>query len=303
MKKFITIMFVFSLALIVAACSSSTDDNNDKTPVDETAEKQNGENTKDESTKTDNTDVTLEEQVIYEENDIKVTVTGLKNDSFYGPEITVLIENNSTKNITVQSRRSSINGLMVDTMFSADVAAGKKANDGITFSTSELEASGITTIKDIELALHIIDADTWDEIANSDLISLTTTADASFVQEYDDSGFVAYDADGVKVVIKKLNSSESFWGSDVYLYIENNSDTDITIQARDVAVNGFMVDPMLSSDVGAGKKAFDTMTFMESDLTDNGITDITDLEFKLHIFNTESWDTIKDTDSIKVTFD
>ncbi len=296
-------MFVFSLALIVAACSSSTDDNNDKTPVDETAEKQNGENTKDESTKTDNTDVTLEEQVIYEENDIKVTVTGLKNDSFYGPEITVLIENNSTKNITVQSRRSSINGLMVDTMFSADVAAGKKANDGITFSTSELEASGITTIKDIELALHIIDADTWDEIANSDLISLTTTADASFVQEYDDSGFVAYDADGVKVVIKKLNSSESFWGSDVYLYIENNSDTDITIQARDVAVNGFMVDPMLSSDVGAGKKAFDTMTFMESDLTDNGITDITDLEFKLHIFNTESWDTIKDTDSIKVTFD
>ncbi|WP_421688163.1 hypothetical protein [Ureibacillus sp. MALMAid1270] len=110
--------------------------------------------------------------------------------------------------------------------------------------------------------LYIIDADSWDEIAVSDLIKLTTSADPNFVQEYDDSGFVAYDADGVKVVVKKLNSSESFWGADVYLYIENNTEKDITIQARDVDINGFMVEPAFSSDVGAGKKAFDTMTFM-----------------------------------------
>jgi len=299
LKKLITIIVVFILTFIVTACGDA-DVNDDKTPVDESTE--NNENAVD-NKETETQEVTLEEQVIYDENDIKVTVKGFEDESTFGPEIKVLIENNSAQNITVQTRKSSINGLMVETMFSADVAAGKKANDAITFTDTELEVSGISTIKDIEFELYIIDADSWDEIAVSDLIKLTTSADPNFVQEYDDSGFVAYDADGVKVVVKKLNSSESFWGADVYLYIENNTEKDITIQARDVDINGFMVEPAFSSDVGAGKKAFDTMTFMEEDLTNNGITDITDLEFKLHIFDTETWDTIKDTDSIKVTFE
>jgi len=86
------------------------------------------------------------------------------------------------------------------------------------------------------------------------------------------------------------------------LYIENNTDKAITVQARDVSINDFMVDPVFSCEVISGKKAFDTITFMESDLTDNGITDINDLELKLHIFDTETWDTIKDTDIIKISF-
>jgi hypothetical protein len=60
---------------------------------------------------------------------------------------------------------------------------------------------------------------------------------------------------------------------------------------------------MFSSDVVAGKKAFDTMTFMESDLKENDIKEINSLEFKLHIFDMDTWETIKDTDIIKVSFE
>lgn len=304
MKKFFIIILALILVLSLSACGGSMGDVNDKTPtdtpVDEPAEMQSNEIIETEEVVED--DVTIEEKVIYEGNDIKITATGLNNDGFFGPEVKVLIENNSAQGITVQSRNSSVNGLMVDTMFSADVATGKKANDTITFSSSDLEISGITTIKDIEFSLVVMNSDTWDDIVATDMIVLTTTADESFVQEYDDSGFVAYNADGIKVVVKKLNSSDSFWGSDVHLYIENNTTNNISVQSRDVSINGFMVDPIFSCDVMVGKKAFDTMTFMESDLTDNGITDITDLEFKLHIFDSESWDTIKDSDSINISF-
>lgn len=309
MKKSLCLALAMMILLSLSACSGSMGEINDKqikdAPIQTQEIDKNGvEETKEpENDETDEVQVvSINKQVIFEGNDIKVTATGLDNESFFGPSITVLIENNSSKNIIVQSRNSSVNGIMIETMFSSEVAASKKANDTITFSSTDLETAAITTIKDIELSLHIFDADSWDVIVDTDAIVISTTTDSSFVQEYDDSGTIAYEANGVKIVVKKLNSSDSFWGSDVYLYIENNTNQNITIQARDVSINGFMVDPMFSCDIVAGKKAFDTITFLESDLTDNDVTDIKELELKFHIFDMNSWDTIKDTDIIKMSF-
>lgn len=310
MKKGLLIALVCLLVLSVSACTGSMGDVNDKevktdpasteaeTVSSEEASATSNQEQKDE----DSQDITIERQVIYDGNGVVVTVTGLSEDGWFGPAVKVLIENNSDRNIEVQSRNSSVNGLMVDTMFSASVAAGKKANDDITFSSSTLDISGISTMKEIEFYLHVFDSETWDSLFDTEMITLVTSADPTFVQEYDDSGHVAYDEGGIKVVAKKLNSSDSFWGSDLYLYIENNTDQNIVIQTRDVSINGFMVDPIFSCDITAGKKAFDSITFFESDLTENAVTDIQELELKFHIFNMESWDTIKDTPVISIEF-
>lgn len=302
MKRFFVIILTLVLVFSLSACFGPKNDTNDKAPGDVTDKnKDDADNEKDKS-KTEDKEVTIKEQVIYEGNDIVVTVKGFSTESIFGPEVKVLIENNSVNNITVQTRKSSVNGLMAETMFSAEVAAGKKANDAITFVSSGLKAAGITTIKDIEFSLHIYETESMDTIVDTDSIKLKTSADESFVQKFDDSGSIVYDADGIKVVVKEMNSSESFWGSDIYFFIDNNSAKDITVQARDVSVNGFMIEPMFSVDVVSGKKALDTMTFVESDLTENNIKEIKSLEFKLHIFDTDTWDTIKDTDIIKVSF-
>jgi hypothetical protein len=250
------------------------------------------------------TDIHIEEQVVFDQEGIKITIKSLDiESSFFGPELKVLIENNNAIDITVQVRKASINDIMVDAMFSSDVATGKKINDEITFMSSELEDAGITTIKEIEFSFHIFDTDSWDTIIDSDMIHIETSADDAFVQEFDDSGFLAVDSNGVKIVIKKLDSEDSFWGADVYVYIENNTNQDITVQVRDVSIDGFMVDPIFSSDVVSGKKAFDSISFMESDLVDNEITDIKTIELKFHVFDMDSWDTIFDSDIVSVTFD
>lgn len=312
MKRIFLFVLTLTLLLTITSCDGSKGDTNDKQVKDKTNQEEETDNNQNANTNDDedknidndkNQDITIEEQVIFEGNDIKVTATGLTNDDFFGPSVTVLIENNSSNNITVQSRYSSVNGVMIDSLLSADVVAGKKTNDTISFSADSLEIAGITTIKDIELSLHIIDAESWDTLIDTDIITINTSADSSIVQEYDNSGHLAYDSDGIKIVIKNLNSSSSLWGSDVHVYIENNTDENITVQARDVSLNGFMVDPIFSCDVLSGKRAFDTITFMESDLTDNNISDITDLELKFHIINLESWDLIKDTDVIGVSFE
>lgn len=301
MKKQLITLASILISFALAACTPSADTGNDKIPANTNPNSTNSSAT---TLSSDTSgEASIEEQVIYDADGIRVTAISLENDIIWGPSVKVLVENNSDKNITLQTRNSSINGLMVETMFSCDVAVGKKANDSITFMSSELEAANITTIVSIEFSLYIFDSDTWDDIAESAAITLTTSAAPSYKQSFNSDGFIAYEDGGIKIVIQKLNSSDSFWGSDVYVYAENNTASNITIQSRDVSINGFMVDPAFSCDIVAGKKAYDTITFFESDLDENGITDITDLEIKFYIFNSDSWGTIHETDAITVTFE
>ena len=253
------------------------------------------------SVKTENTDVSIEEQVLYDANDIKITATGL-DDSWYGTELKLLIENNSSQDITVQARNANVNGYMVTTSMSADVAAGKKANDSLTFETTSLKDCGIETMATMEFYFVIIDSESFEDIYSTDVITIKTSAAEGYTQTYDDSGEVIAEVNGIKIVSKGLSEKDSFWGPGLIVYIENNSDQDITVQARDVSINGFMVDPSMSEDVVAGKRAITAVQFFDTDLEDNGIETISDLELYFTIFNQESWDEIANTDIINLSF-
>lgn len=247
--------------------------------------------------------ITVKEQELLNKGGVKITLKSMDSDGLFGPELKILIENGSKNNITVQTRNSSINGVMINAMFSSDVVSGKKANDQITFSSSDLEMAGITTIKDIELSFIVLKTDSLDTILETGPITISTTADADFVQKYDDSGFVAVDKDNIRIIVKKLNDTTSIWGADLYVYVENNSKNNVTIQVRNVSLNGFMVDPLFSCDVLAGKKAYDSITFLESDLKDNNITEFKSLELSFLAFKAENIDTIFDSGVVKVAFE
>ena len=304
-KRLLLIIVFLVFSLLIISCSSSKEP--EKVAVDKTnmeSETPNSDSQEDNESKIDDPEqVVVEEQILFDQDEIRITLKSLKDDGMFGPSLQVLVENDSQQPITVQTRDSSVNDLMIETMFSCDVVPGKKANDSITFMSSDLKNSGITTIQNIEFEFHVFNSDTWDGILDSDTIIIKTSADQSYVQDYDDSGVLILDENGIKMVMKKVNSSDSFWGADVYVYIENNSGDDITIQTRDVSINGFMVSPIFSSEIVAGKKAYDTITFFESDLLDNDITSIDNMELSFHIFESKSWDTVLDTQMIEVTFE
>lgn len=245
--------------------------------------------------------VTVEETVLLDENGIKITATGLE-DGWFGTDLKLLIENNSEKDVTVQARNSSVNGFMVDTMMSEDVVAGKKANTTLTFSTSGLKEADITTVANMEFAFHIIETESWDTYLDSAVIVVETSAAEGYEQSVDDSGTVFYDADGIKIVGKGLSNDESIFGPGLIVYIENNSEKNITVQARDTSVNGFMLEPMMSQDVVSGKKAITAVTFFSSDLEENGIEDIKEMETSFHVIDMDNWDGIVDTEAIIINF-
>lgn len=302
-KKFIVISLIVVLMFILASCGGTNASLDTGSRPANTAGTESTEENSNDNVVTDTP--TVEEQVIFNQDGIVVTVTGFKQDEgwfSFGPSLSLLIENDSSEGIMVQARDASINGIMVDTGMSQDVAIGKKANTELTFWSSYLEKAGIDNIRDIEFKLSISNMDTWDTIIKTDVISVTTSIDSSYVQTIDDSGALVVDQDGVRIVAKELDDTDSFWGADIYLFIENNSGQDIMVQAREVSINGFMISPVFSTDVINGKVAFSELTFFESDLEANSIDRITELELSFHIVNSDSWDTIFDTDSVVITF-
>jgi|LSQX01.2.fsa_nt_gb hypothetical protein len=243
-------------------------------------------------------EITIDEQLLLDRDGIVISATGLE-ETWLGPEINILIENNSGQPVTVQARNTSVNGYMVEPVFSCDVAPGKKANDSITFTGSDLQKCGIEVMARIELVFHVFNTDSWATVFDSEPVVIETSAAGTYTQEYDTSGTVVFDEAGIKIIFKSI--AESMMGPEAVLYIENNSAENITVQAENTSVNGYMVEPIFSCDVVQGKKAVDSLSFFEEDLAKNGIEKIEEIELYFHIFNTESWNTILDTATIKIT--
>jgi len=65
-----------------------------------------------------------------------------------------------------------------------------------------------------------------------------------------------------------------------------------------MSVNGFMMTPYFSSTVYNEKMSLDEITLMSSELEENGITSIEDVELKFRVYNPETYDTILETDAI-----
>ncbi len=305
MKRTLAIILTLILAMSLVACGGSSG-GEVKEPSNVTAgntakDEQQGEQAE-KTEEPEEVEVAISETVLVDEAGVKITAKSLEVNEIFGPEIKLLIENNSGKDLTFQCRNASVNGYMVETMMSVDVVNGKKANDSLTFMESDFEACGIDEIADMEISFHIFDMAEWKTYLDTDAIQIKTSIADTFEYTYDDSGDLAYEGNGVKIVVKGLAEDASIFGPSIIVYIENTGDKDVTVQTRDVSINGFMVDAMFSCDVAAGKRAVDTITFMETDLKENEITAIEDVELSFHVFDMAEWETIVDTEVVSIAF-
>lgn len=115
--------------------------------------------------------------------------------------------------------------------------------------------------------------------------------------EVDEEGKELLNQDGIRIVGKYVDEN-SFWGKSVLLYVENHSGKNITVTCDDVSVNGFMISSLLSSTVYDGKKALDNLTLFSSDLEENDIEEIHEIELKFRVYESESFQTLFESEVI-----
>lgn len=243
--------------------------------------------TTDEATVTEESstsDITIDEQVLFEQDGLKVTATEYVVDSIWGDGVKLLIENDGSTDIGLACTALIVNDYMISDLFSSTVAAGKKDYETLSLSSSGLKAAGIENVGQIEIYFHTFDADSYMTISDIDCVTIKTSAYDIMDSTPNDSGQELYNADGIRIVGKYVDEN-SFWGAAVLLYIENNSGKNKVIQCDDMSINGFMVTPYFSSTVYDGKKAIDDITLMSTELEENNITSVDDIELKFRIMN------------------
>lgn len=315
MKKVISTMLALGMIVSAASCTASessrksivsvessdtekaTKEVKDDSKTDSDTEKETKSEEKPDSSNNDTADFTIDEQVIWEADGVKLTAQGVDTDSLFGTSIKVLAENNSDKDIVINTDAVIVNNYMIADLGYIEVTAGNKVNDEISLSSTDLKNAGIDNIGQIELYLHTSDPDTYDRISESGCITLKTSDFDKMDTESNIQGSTLVDQDGIKVIAQYVDE-DSFWGAAVLFYMENNTDKKVTVIADDTAVNGFMVDGSCYQELYPNKKAIASMDFFSSDLEGNGITSIDEVELKFRVTD-DDYNTLLETDKLK----
>lgn len=238
-------------------------------------------------------------QVLLDKRGLVITATGLDENGAQGPVLSVSIDNRSETDVTIQARDASVNGWMMDTSFSSAVAAGQQTKESIVFLASRMQRSGIETIADLEFSFHILDKNRV-TFLDSDAVTIRTSAADTYQYRFDDSGEELYYENGVRIISKGFAEEESAFGPELILFIENTTDRAVTVQAKDVLVNGSEVDAISSEDVLPGKRSVSAITIISTSLEYNRIQKIRNVSFYLHVFDREQRTTLFDTEPFTI---
>lgn len=243
---------------------------------------------------------TIEEQVLLDKDGLKIVATEIITDSIWGDGVKLLIENNTDTNLGVGCNALIVNNYMLNDLFSSTIAAGKKANETMYISSSQLKASGIDNVGQIEIYFHIYDADSYKTIYDADCVTIKTSGFDTMDTKALDDGKELINQNGVRIIGKYVDEN-SFWGASILLYIENKSGKNIGVNCENMSINGFMVSPLFSSTVYDSKMVIDDITILSSDLEKNNIEKVQDIELQFHVYDADSYSTIFDSDPVMFT--
>ena len=194
---------------------------------------------------------TVLEQVIYDENNIKVSVSEASLDAEQNIVIPLHIENNTDEKMGLIAENCYINGCKVEanSLFFDKAEPGGETDGLLVVSKQECDGYGIDRVADVEPDWIYLDTDengitmnsyfvqTYDDIAVVDNISIKTDIRGSYEQEIGGGGIVLYDDKGVKIIEKGIVKN-SVMGLTPRFCVVNDTEQDIDVRCRNVKVNG-----------------------------------------------------------------
>lgn len=163
-KRILAMSAALVLALSMAACGKAESETTIPSGSSEpTATTQPSQTTKPEETTipetTGATEPEANEIMLVDNENCTVKVTGIDPDGLLGYGVKVFLENKTDKNLMFSVKDVSVNGFMIDPFWASTVAAGKMANETITFLESDFKENGIDAVTEITLTLNVYDSD------------------------------------------------------------------------------------------------------------------------------------------------
>ena len=169
---------------------------------------------------------TVEEKVVYDNNDIKVTLTGMDSDQ-YSITFNVTVENNRTSgDVSVTPMYVVINGIQMQSYAENEGFVDQGINETKwTVYRNSLEAAGINEIVSIETDVNVYYSNRSEQTG---LLELYSNGKQPQTSAFD--GTVLYETDKAKVVYLGYKKNGILGTPEVYYYVENNTASYMSIQ-------------------------------------------------------------------------
>ena len=305
--KILSIILVLAIFAIMALGSGSSGSSSSSSTVSasDSLEKlpESNDSAKPEEKKTEDKETTVESKPSYTienetivDNDACVfRIVGAKDDSIWGFALKAYCENRlEDKNLMFSIDDVCVNGYECDPLWAQTVAAGKKSNDDITFSSTSFKEIGISSPDEIRFSLRIHDADDWmaDNIVEDSFVIYPTGLSADQIvvpnRRSTPSEKTIFDTEDCTFIILD-DEMDSIWGYTLNCFIENKSNKKLMFSWDDVSVNGYMVDPFWATEVAPGAKYYSGISFSDSKFEENGIEQVEEIEFKMKVYDSDDW--------------
>lgn len=237
----------------------------------------------------------FEEVVVVDNEECAIVIKEIDPDDLWGYTLKAQMENKSAdKTYMFNLASASVNGVMDDPGFATEIAPGMRANKDISFWMSDLEDIGIEAedITDIELNFCVHDSDDWsadpvyEDVAH--VYPLGEDNATAYERQPQDTDEVLVDNDMVTAIVTGYRVDE-LWGYTVDVFFVNKTDTAVMFNIEDAAVNGYMADPFFATSVDPGKCAFKSVSWDDSTLEENDITEVEKINFTLQAHDAEEW--------------
>jgi hypothetical protein len=174
------------------------------------------------------------------------------------------------------------------------------------FITSMLEIKDVKSFKQVLLCRELIESmgQLSEDTTNTDkpeTPNVETPVPEVQTKEPNEE-MIIYNANGVK--ISYVAQELGLMGPSLKFYVENNTNQTLDICLTDIYIDGFKADlsGMYCSSLGAGKKAYESLTLYEFEYED--FSDFPSvIEFVVKIQDSTSWNTIVETKPMYLCLD
>lgn len=208
---------------------------------------------------------TIEETVLVNQDDVKITATGIDYTDTCAT-LHLMIENNTTEDRSFYSATAgysmnTINGCVVpDGYVNSDVSAGMKALEDVYFDRGSLLPYGIYDISEIGMSFYVEDSDNK-TLFTTDLVTIPTSIydqcdfsedtikkaiddgiwenELSMKLSYKNTDFVCTN-DGLNITSVVIAESQYDYTS-ILLELENTTDKTVTFCSNNITLNGVTV--------------------------------------------------------------
>ena len=299
MKRFLTLLLCAAMLLSFAACGSSEE----PAPTAAIAATQPAATAAATAAPTDapteapaaSPDLAPQIIQLVDNDAVSVHITSVKNNEHLGMQLGIQCVNKTDRTLMFSWDMVSVCGFMYDPFWAEEVAPGKTLNSTVDFDTYALEQMGIASVDEISFTLRIFDSENWMEkpLVQEDCTIYPTGLNAETVRfpaRPETAGQVVVAEDGNARFVIEWADAEDASEYTVYVYMENKTDRNLMYAWDMVSVNDMMVDPFWATVVAAGKKACAEVVFYRSDLADNGIEDVENVEFTLIVSDYDDWE-------------